>query len=128
VKLLLDTHAWLWFATDDPKLSAAALAEIGNTANEIFVSPASFWEIAIKVSLGRYPLSVPFPTFLHHAIDGNGFQVLPISLGHAAKVATLPFHHRDPFDRLIVAQSLVEDWPVVSCDAALDGYGVRLTW
>ncbi|HEV3005701.1 MAG TPA: type II toxin-antitoxin system VapC family toxin, partial [Pirellulales bacterium] len=93
--------------------------------NQILISPASYWEIAIKVSVGKYPLSVPFEAFIVNGIYGNGFQVLPIEPKHAAVLTTMPFAHRDPFDRLLIAQALVEGVPIVSCDPQFDAYAVK---
>ena len=96
--------------------------------NEVYVSPASYWEIAIKISLGKYQLSEPLGVFIHRELAENAFSVLPITPGHADQVARLPFHHRDPFDRLIIAQSLSEAMPTVSADAAFDAYGIQRIW
>jgi PIN domain nuclease of toxin-antitoxin system len=128
LRLLLDTHAFLWFITNDPQLSASAQSLIADPNNEILVSPASYWETAIKISIGRYPLSAPYEDFITKGLDGNGFRILPIEPGHTAVLTTMPFHHRDPFDRLLVAQALVEKISVVSKDAILDLYGVKRLW
>ena len=128
MRLLLDTHAFLWFFTDDPKLSAAALTLIAEPTNEIFVSPASYWEVAIKVSIGKYPLHVPFEQFFTEGIEGNSLTILPMEIRHAHELAALPFHHRDPFDRMIIAQAIVERIPVVSVDPAFDSYNVTRLW
>ncbi|MBA4067291.1 MAG: PIN domain nuclease [Isosphaera sp.] len=128
MNLLLDTHTLLWFALDDPQLSRPAGALIRDLANTKFVSPASYWEIAIKTSTGKYTLAVPHATFFEGAITDNGFRVLHLEPRHTAVVAALPFHHRDPFDRLLVAQALAEGMPVVSADTALDPYGVQRLW
>ncbi len=131
MKLLLDTHAVLWFYLADPQLSAAASAAIIDPANEKYVSPASYWEVAIKISIGKYAIAEPFEDFWRKAIDLNGFQILAVLPRHAAKVATLPFlpnRHRDPFDRLIVAQALVEGMNLVSADSLLETYGVTRIW
>lgn len=128
MRLLLDTHAFLWFITDDPQLSAAAKTLIADPANEVLVSPASYWEIAIKVRLGKYPLSVPYLTFITQGIDRNDFKILPIEPRHTDLLTTMPLHHRDPFDRLLVAQALVEAIPLVSNDPTLDAYGVNRLW
>jgi PIN domain nuclease of toxin-antitoxin system len=128
VRLLLDTHAFLWFITDHPQLSATAKALIEDPNSEILVSPASYWETAIKVSIGKYPLTAPFETFITQGIDGNGFTILPIEPRHAAVLTTVPFHHRDPFDRMLVAQAQVEKISVVSIDAILDQYGINRLW
>jgi PIN domain nuclease of toxin-antitoxin system len=128
VNVLLDTHVLLWYYIDDPQLSATARATIQDPANWIFVSAASHWEIAIKVSIGKYTLQVPFGTFIHEAVADNGFRLLPIEPQHSAALIGLPFHHRDPFDRLIVARAIIEDLPLVSNDALLDSYPIRRIW
>ena len=94
----------------------------------MLVRPASYWEVAIKLSVGKLTLTKPYEQFMDEAIRGNGFEVLPILVPHTAIVATVPFHHRDPFDRLLVAQALAEDIPLVSADDTLDRYGVRRLW
>ncbi|WP_343407332.1 type II toxin-antitoxin system VapC family toxin [Candidatus Amarolinea dominans] len=94
----------------------------------IFVSPASLWEIAIKISLGKYALPAPFSAFWDDQLLTNNFTLLSISMSHTARVVDLPFHHRDPFDRLIIAQSLVEGTPVASSDEMFDRYGVKRVW
>lgn len=131
MKLLLDTHTVLWFYLADPQISDAASAAIMDPANEKWVSPASYWEVAIKVSTGKYAIAQPFEDFWRNAIDMNAFKILHIQPSHAAAVATLPYpatNHRDPFDRLIVAQAKVEGMTVVSAYARLDPYGVARLW
>ena len=128
MKLLLDTHTLLWFGLGDPRLSAAARALIDDPAHDKWVSPASYWEIAIKIRLGKYTLPSEYEDFMEKAIAGNGFEVLPVELKHTAVLTTLPLHHRDPFDRLIIAQAMVEDISVVSSDDAFDAYPVRRLW
>jgi PIN domain nuclease of toxin-antitoxin system len=126
--LLLDTHAFLWFVLNDAQLSAAARTAISDQANAVLVSPATYWEIAIKVSIRKYTLAVAYQDFIQHNIDTNDFTVLPIEVRHTAVVATLPMHHRDPFDRLLIAQALAENIPLVSNEALFDAYGVRRLW
>lgn len=128
MRLLLDTHALLWFVLGDPRLIRSALDQILDPAQVKLVSPASYWEIAIKISLGKYTLNEPYETFVQRGIFGNGFRILPIEPSHTAALTTLPFHHRDPFDRLLVAQALVEQIPILSADAAFDVYGVVRRW
>lgn len=128
MRLLLDTHAWLWFVLGDPMLSTSSRRLIEDPANEKLVSPASYWEVAIKVSIGKYVLPQPYEAFFHDAITNQGFGILPILPAHAVLLCTLPFHHRDPFDRLLVAQSLVERLPLVSADGVLDRYGIQRLW
>ena len=128
MRLLLDTHAFLWFALDHPNLSAAAQSLILDPSHDKLISPATYWEIAIKVSTGKLDLNPPYAEFMDEAINGNGFGVLPVLVAHTTVASRLPFHHRDPFDRLLVAQALAENIPLVSGDATLDRYGVRRVW
>jgi len=131
MKLLLDTHTVLWFYLADPQLSTTANAAIVDPANAKWVSPASYWEVAIKISIGKYAIAQPFEDFWRSALDMNGFQILPVLPRHAAVVATLPYlpnNHRDPFDRLIIAQALVEGMRVVGGDPRFDDYGVPRIW
>ena len=128
MSLLLDTQALLWFLLDDSRLSDKARAAIVELERQMVVSPASLWEIAIKVSLGKYELPEPFELFWNEQLQVNRLTLLPISVGHTARVAGLPFHHRDPFDRLIIAQALVEGIPVISSDRMFDQYEVERVW
>lgn len=126
--VLLDTHTFLWFVLDDAQLSAPARALIEDPATDVLVSPASYWEIAIKVRLGKLDLQSSYDDFMNRGIAGNDFEVLPIEPKHTSLLTTMPFHHRDPFDRLLVAQATVERIPIVSNDGALDAYGVQRRW
>ncbi len=128
MRLLLDTHALLWFALTDPQLSDTAMSLIMDPANEKLVSPASYWEIAIKISVEKYALSQPYEVFMEEAIDKNGFGYLHIEPKHTARLTNLPFHHKDPFDRLLVAQAMVEGTPIISNDSVLDAYGITRLW
>lgn len=128
MKLLLDTHALLWFLLDDARLSDSAGSLMRNPGNDLLVSPASYWEIAIKISLGKYTLGDDFAGFMEAQITENNLTVLPITVRHASVVATLPFHHRDPFDRLLIAQAMTEDLPVLSADPAFDFYPITRMW
>ena len=128
MNLLLDTHAFLWFLDNDPKLSDAARGLIEDPANRKLISVATCWEIAIKVGLKKLDLGEPATTFLPREIATNHFDLLGIELRHATFVETLPQHHRDPFDRLLTAQSMLEAIPVVSVDVAFDLNGVRRLW
>ena len=128
MRILLDSQAFLWFTLGDPQLSAAARALIEDPGNQKLVSPATYWEIAIKVSINKLALNQPFEAFLDRGIRQNGFDILPIEPRHAAAVVTLPFHHKDPFDRMLIAQSLVEGIPVVGADVLFDQYGVTRLW
>ena len=128
MNLLLDTQALLWFLLDDPKLSNKARKVIIHAEGAIFVSPASFWEIAIKISLGKYALPEPYLNFWNRQMQENALTLLPITLDHTARIADMPFHHKDPFDRLLIAQSLEEQVPIVSSDSIFDAYGVNRLW
>ena len=128
MKGILDTHSFLWFVTDDPQLSSTATAFIADPNNSVLVSPASYSEIAIKVSMGKYPMTVPLDRFFSEAIEGNGFVILPIEIRHAHILASLPMHHKDPFDRMIISQTIAERISVVSIDRAFDAYGVPRSW
>ena len=130
MRLLLDTHSMYWYIEDDPQLSGRARTLIQDASNEILISPASYWEIAIKISIGKWRLNRPYEEFIDIALNQYGFQVLPILPTHTARLIGLPFPqgHRDPFDRLLVAQVLVEQIPIVSADSPLDAYGVTRLW
>jgi PIN domain nuclease of toxin-antitoxin system len=128
MKLLLDTHTFIWFIMGSPNLSPDARALIEDLANEKLLSVASLWEIAIKLSIGKLTLSAPFDVLIPQQLSLNGFELLNIEIDHASVVATLPFHHRDPFDRLLIAQAMVENMPVVSIDAIFDAYPVTRLW
>ena len=126
--ILLDTHAFLWFVWDDPLLSPAAKKLIEDPANHKFVSVASCWEIAIKVGLKKLDLGEPATTFLPRELATSHFRLLGIELVHATFVEALPTHHKDPFDRLLAAQALVEGIPLISADTIFDQYGVHRFW
>ena len=128
MKLLLDTHTLLWFIGGSSSLSSTARMLIEDTENEKFVSIVSIWEIAIKVSVGKMSLSSPFDILFPHQLQINGFELLPVKVEHTSVVASLPFHHRDPFDRLLIAQSIAEDFAIVTTDAEFSDYSVKLLW
>ena len=128
MNLLLDTHAFLWFIDGIAKLSPHARELIEDQANAKVVSAASLWEMAIKISLGRLRLAKPFEELIPRQMELNGFGLLPFRISHIARVIPLPFHHRDPFDRIIVAQCLAEGLSLVSLDPAFDKYSVRRLW
>jgi PIN domain nuclease of toxin-antitoxin system len=128
MKLLLDTHAFLWFMSGDTSLSQTARSAIEDENNDVFVSPASLWEIAIKVSIKKLTLRAPFNDLIPAELAENEIELLSISVAHMALVASMPFHHRDPFDRLIAAQANVEQMTLVSVDNMFDAYGVDRLW
>lgn len=126
--LLLDTHTMLWFCWDDAQLSTRAKVLIEDPHNRKLVSIGTCWEIAIKVGLGKLDLGEPSRSFQPREIARNNFELLPISLDHATLVEGLAMHHRDPFDRLLVAQAMSEALPLVSTDGIFDQYGVSRLW
>jgi PIN domain nuclease of toxin-antitoxin system len=128
VKLLLDTHALIWFIGGDDRFSEKARTALQAQESGVLLSVASIWEMAIKMSLGKLRMRLGLEGELRGFLEENGFELLPIEYAHAAQVALLPFKHRDPFDRLLVAQALIENLTIVSHDAMLDGYGVKRLW
>ena len=128
MNLPLDTHAFLWFIDGSARLSPQARELIEDQGNAKLVSVASLWEMAIKISLGRLHLAQPFEELIPAQMRINGFGLLPLRIPHIAKVVALPFHHRDPFDRLIVGQCLAENLSLVSVDSAFDKYSIRRLW
>jgi PIN domain nuclease of toxin-antitoxin system len=128
MRLLLDTHTFLWFVENSPNLSNNALTHIKDVSNEVYVSIASIWELAIKISTGKLQIAQPLELFVPSQLRLNKMSALQITLDHVALVATLPLHHRDPFDRLLIAQALTTQMPIVSKDEALDAYGITRLW
>jgi len=128
VKLLLDTHALIWFLNDHSSLSPRAKSVIEHPETESFVSIASLWEIAIKMNLGKLDLGAPFETLFPAQLELNGFIQLPVNIEHLYVLERLPSHHRDPFDRLLIAQAQVEGLTLVSCDPHFYAYGSTLLW
>ena len=126
--LLLDAHTFLWFVWDEVQLTNDAKALIVNPTNQKLISTAMYWEIAIKVSIGKLDLGEPYRAFMHREIARNHFDILHVSVDHAAAVSVLPFHHRDPFDRMLIAQAMVEQIPIVSGDRAFDAYQITRLW
>ena len=128
MKYLLDTHTLLWFLQGDKKLSDKARQLIDNPRNSKFLSIVSLWEIAVKVSLEKLVLDKSFERLFPEQLHFNRIQILDITVDSLIKLTTLPFHHRDPFDRLIIAQALVEELPIIGADAAFDAYGISREW
>lgn len=128
MNLLLDAHALLWFLAGSSKLSGKALAGIQDMRNTIFVSPSTLWEIGIKDALGKLCLSEPFEELFPARLDASNILIAPILIPHLHVHRSLPFPHNDPFDRLVIAQALAEDFTVVSCDNEFPPYGVKLLW
>ncbi|MCC6133219.1 MAG: type II toxin-antitoxin system VapC family toxin [Acidobacteria bacterium] len=128
MRLLLDTHVFLWWNMDDPRLSASARAAIASASNEVFLSAASAWEIAIKWQKGRLTLPEPPDAYVASRLQSNAILPLAVELQHAAAVAALPPLHSDPFDRLLVSQARMEDLTLVTGDPEIARYGVTTLW
>jgi len=128
MNLLLDTQALIWFLEGDPRLTSPAQQAIENQSNLKYISMASGWEMAIKTALGKLKLPLPFPELFPGRLETLGLLILPIQPYHLHRLLEMPRHHGDPFDRLLVAQALCEDFTVIGCDAAFDAYGVRRQW
>ena len=128
MRLLLDTHALIWWLVGSPSLSATAKTAIANEGNEVFVSAASAMEIATKFRLGKLPEAGPLATNLQEYVEEQGFRELPIGIGHGMLAGNLQIAHKDPFDRLLIAQALCEGMPLVSNEAVFDEFGVSRLW
>lgn len=125
---LLDTNAFLWIVSGSDGLSAKAKRAYLDTANNMWLSIASIWELAIKISLRRLEINAQLEKFIPEQLQANNIQQLNINIKHTALVAKLPFHHRDPFDRLLAAQALTENLAIISPDRAFTSYGVKRIW
>ena len=128
MRLLLDTHTFIWYATDNSRLSTIARSLINNGENDIFLSTASIWEMAIKHSIGRLSFSLPFMEFIRQQLSVSNIGILEINLHQIEVVASLPLHHRYPFDRLIIAQAIAEQIPILSVDSVFDAYAIARLW
>ncbi|MBY0524277.1 MAG: type II toxin-antitoxin system VapC family toxin [Gemmataceae bacterium] len=128
MRLLLDSHTLIWAADEPAKVSAPAMSLMTNAANELLISAVTIWEIAIKVGKGRLPPSLPYRLWMDKAVSDLGLKVLPITVADAEQQVGLPFHHRDPFDRMLAAQALVQAIPLVSADPIFDAYSVNRIW
>jgi PIN domain nuclease of toxin-antitoxin system len=128
VNALIDTHVFLWWINDDPRLAPSTRGLLNERTTVVRFSVVSVWEMAIKAGLGRLRVPADFGGFLARQLAVNRFEVLPILLPHALRVVDLPPHHRDPFDRMLVAQAMVENLSLVSADASFDAYGIQRFW
>ena len=128
MRLLIDSHALIWYVDQHQQLSSASHAAISDPSNDLLLSAGSLWEIAIKIGLGKLVLTQPYSLWMSQALDDLGITVLPITVEYADAQASLPKHHSDPFDRLIVAQAIVEKVSIVSADARMDAYGISRLW
>ncbi|MDB9375421.1 type II toxin-antitoxin system VapC family toxin [Nodularia sphaerocarpa] len=127
---LLDTHTFIWYVTDNSRLSNQVLELINDENNQIFLSVASLWEIAIKQSIGKLTFNqpLPFEIFITQQLNLNDFSLVDIKISHVAVISSLTLHHRDPFDRLLIAQSIVENIPLLSADQIFDAYPIQRLW
>ena len=125
---MLDTHVLFWWLKYDPHLSPAARRAISQDMSEVYVSSASVWEIAIKSSLGKIKIDRPLDQFIPEQLSANGFKPLEIGFRHIVQVNTMPFHHKDPFDRLLAAQAREEKLLIVSADPIFTQYGIKRIW
>jgi len=128
MKFLLDTHTLIWAATLDDQLSVKAKQIILDCNNKLFLSVASIWEMSIKASIGKLILQQPLEQIINEQIQINSIHILNIESAHALGVASLPWHHRDPFDRLLIAQSEIEKLTILGCDTVMDSYGISRIW
>ena len=128
MRLLLDTHTFLWWCANSPQLSKEAADAIADGNNDVYVSAVNGWEIAIKARLGKLPLPDKPDVFMTSMLKRHAFGVLPISLGHAVGEYDLPTHHSDPFDRLLISQTQLEGMTLVTNDAQINRYGVSTLW
>lgn len=128
MRVLVDTHVFLWWVEGDRALPAKARAALANQENECLISPVSAWELAIKAALGKLKLALPVERYVVEHIAANGFRALDIRMAHIGRLETLGPHHGDPFDRLLIAQALVEKLPVVTADPVFRKYGVKRIW
>jgi PIN domain nuclease of toxin-antitoxin system len=128
MKVLLDTHVFIWWVIDDPQLSDTARAVISDPANTIYLSVVSAWEIIIKERTGKLSLPEPAQTYVPSRLNSNGFVSLTVELTHVLQIASLPDHHRDPFDRLLIAQSQIEQVPILTVDRLIGQYAVTVIW
>ncbi|MBD2004640.1 MULTISPECIES: type II toxin-antitoxin system VapC family toxin [Cyanophyceae] len=126
MRQLLDTHSFIWFVMGNPRISPRLRSLIEDNQN--LLSTASIWEMAIKHSSGKLSFGLPFRIFIEQQLSLNSIELLSINLDHIDVIAALPFHHRDPFDRLLIAQSMVERIPILSADSAFDAYPITRLW
>ena len=128
MKILLDTQAFLWLIADAPQLTRLAKKNFLDQKNELFLSLASIWEIAIKTSIGKLTLNMSVENFIPNQLQENGIIQLDINFRHVARIAKLPFYHRDPFDRLLISQAMEENLSILSSDKAFDRYQINRLW
>lgn len=128
MQVLLDTHVFLWWVEGDRVLPAKARGALANRRNECLVSLASAWELAVKTGSGKLKLALPVKRYVVEHVAANGFRLLDIRMAHVGRVESLEAHHGDPFDRLLIAQALEENLPIVTADPIFRRYGVKRIW
>jgi len=128
VRLLLDTQCWLWWFSQPERLSEEIIERIADESNEVWLSVASIWEMGIKVAIGKLPLPEPIDNYISTRMAQLGARSLEITASHALRAAVLPLHHRDPFDRMLIAQAQIEGMTLVSADAIFNQYEVSILW
>jgi PIN domain nuclease of toxin-antitoxin system len=128
MRVLLDTHTFLWFFDDSPRISTLVKQLLEDASTDALISIASLWEIAIKLSVGKLTINYAFDDLIETQLSQNDIVLLNVSAHHVSGVLELPFHHRDPFDRMLVAQAMVEGTPILSADKSFDAYGVQRLW
>ena len=128
MRVIIDTHVFLWWVEGDKALPARARAALANPENECLLSMASAWELSIKAVLGKLKLATSVQRYVTEHVAANGFRLLDIQIGHIGRVELLPAHHGDPFDRLLIAQGLAENLPIITADAVFAKYGVKRIW
>jgi PIN domain nuclease of toxin-antitoxin system len=128
MKFLLDTHAFVWLVGDETRFRPITRASLGDVGNELYLSVASLWEMATKARLGRFPEAIDLLHDLDDILERFEIKTIPISRSHAMEAGMLPGPHRDPFDRMLIAQSILERMPIVTKDAAFDNYNVKVIW
>jgi PIN domain nuclease of toxin-antitoxin system len=126
LKLLLDTHCWLWWLSEPQKLTSSMLEAISNSENELFLSVASIWEIAIKVGIGKLSIPQPLAKLVAEQLPQDSIKILDIRAIHALKIEELPFHHQDPFDRILIAQAICETLTIITSDRKFAMYSAKL--
>ncbi len=128
MNLLIDSHTFAWWRDEPRKLSPVAFAEISNPNNDIFLSVVTVWELQIKIALNKFAIKGGLQNTVNDEQQNNGFQILPVELSHALYLENLPLHHKDPFDRLLISQAIVENMTLVTADAEFTKYQVNLLW
>ena len=128
MNILLCTHSFVWWYDERHKLSPRAFAEISNRTNRVFLSVASLWELQIKIQINKFRFTDPLEIVVNEQIKTNGFQLLPVNFAHVLELGKLPFHHKDPFDRLLIAQANAEKTILVSSDSKFSAYPVNVLW